>query len=433
MPEAVWFIAGLVAGAALGVLAAWWRTRTAGQRAAAAEATGIELRKQVEKAAADFKALDERVLAEGQARVRAETQRDETLRTIDEQKKFLAAAEERLREAFKAISADAMKELVPQAKGTLAETVKPLDEAVKRYEERLGAFEKTRGEQYGSLDAQVKALVETEKALKKETANLVTALRRPEVRGRWGESTLRRLVELAGMSAHCDFTEQASLTTGDGRIRPDLTIHLPGERRVLVDAKVALDAYLDAAGAGDAETREAALDRHMRQMRDHAMKLATKSYWEKYDDAAEFVVMFIPGEAFLAAAAGRDRALIEDAIAKRVVPATPTTLIALLWSAAHGWREERIAEEAQAIGAAGRELYDRVDVLARHLADLGRHLGGAVDSHDKFVGSMERMFLPAARRLKELHATAAEDIPGLAAIGRAPRAPQAPELAEGED
>jgi DNA recombination protein RmuC len=226
--------------------------------------------------------------------------------------------------------------------------------------------------------------------------------------------TLKRVVELAGLSEHCDFSEQASLLTEQGaRVRPDLVVHLPAGREIVVDAKVPLAAYLDAHVAGSDEERAAALARHVGQIRAHMSGLSAKTYWDQFSTTPEFVVMFIPGESFFAAAADLDHALIEDGMQKRVVLATPTTLIALLHAVAYGWKQEQLAKNAQAISEIGRQLHERMRTLAGHLGDIGKSLGKAGDAYNSAVGSLESRVMPAARRLKELGAGSGEEIEAL--------------------
>jgi DNA recombination protein RmuC len=263
--------------------------------------------------------------------------------------------------------------------------------------------------------------------LHKETGRLVTALRTPNVRGRWGEMQLRRVVEIADMLPYCDFTEQTTVVSDDGRLRPDLIIKLPGGKSVVVDAKAPLQAFLEAVEAEEEEQRNEKMKHHVRQIRDHIAKLSAKGYWEQFDSAPDFVVMFLPGESFFSAALEQDPGLIEHGWEKKVLLATPTTLIALLRAVAYGWRQERVAESAEAVSALGRELYGRLRVMAEHFAKVGRGLDGAVDAFNKTVGSFETRVLSSARRFTELGSGGSQDLPEIAMVEKAARQIEPPE------
>jgi len=357
--------------------------------------------------------------------------------------------EARLREAFGALSAEALRQnnrsFLELAEVKLAEArrsaaselelrrravddlVRPITTALERVDGRIREVEKERAASYAGLTEQLKAMARSQQALQAETGNLARALRAPQVRGRWGEIQLRRVVELAGMLDYCDFEEQ--VTGEGGSLRPDLIVRLPGGKTVVVDAKAPMAAYLDAIdGPGDEAARERLLRDHARQVRDHMTALGSKAYWTQFQAAPDFVVMFLPGETFFSAACRHDPSLIEFGVSQQVIPASPTTLIALLRAIAYGWRQERIAQSAQEISDLGRQLHERVGTMAGHFEDLRRALDRAVESYNRAVGSLETRVLATARRFKELGATA-DDLPEGLTIEQTTRAPLAPELA----
>jgi DNA recombination protein RmuC len=288
-----------------------------------------------------------------------------------------------------------MKEQLDSHQKSVGELMKPLAE-------RLQQFDQQRQEMYGKLTNELRRVTEANEKLRSETGNLVTALRRPHVRGRWGETTLRRVVELAGMVPYVDFVEQESTTTEAGRLRPDMTVRLPNGRCVVVDSKVALEAYIEATEQKDDAAREAQLQRHARQMREHMRQLSQKQYWAELSEGTEFVVMFVPGEHFLAAALEHDGSLMDDAMQNRVVIATPSTLIALLRAIEYGWRQASVEENAREISRLGRDLYSRINSFLGHLQRVQKGLRSAVEAFNSAVGSFERQFLPQVRRFKEL-------------------------------
>ena len=384
---------------------------------------------------------------EREARVRAETQLQAAQRALEEQKLLVQQAGEQLSDTFRALAGDALRSnnqaflelaqqsletVVTRARGDLVERqeaikglVGPLQEALKGYEGHIKSLEESRQHAYGSLEEQLRALASTQQQLQKETGNLVTALRTPQVRGRWGELTLRRTVELSGMAEHCDFSEQVSVTSDAERLRPDMVVQLPAGRQIVIDAKVALDAYLSSVEAASEAEQTGAMQRHVQQIRAHVNSLAAKSYWDQFPQAPEFVVMFIPGESFLAPAAQHDPTLIEEGLARRVIVATPTTLVALLRAIAYGWRQEQLAQNAQQVSESGRQLYDRMRTLTEHLSDIGRGLDRAMRAYNQAVGSIESRVMPAARRFRELGAATGEEIPPLEPLTTAPRTLQA--------
>lgn len=425
------------------------------RRASTAEGQVEMLKEQNQKLAEESQQLREHLQEETRGRVKAETQWQEALQRLEEEKKLLDEATKKLADTFKALAGDALDQstasFLKLAKETLGKVmadvqgdlgkrqeaiqgiIKPLSENLAKIQEYVRSVEKNRQEAYASLTEQVKMMMERNKALEKETHNLVTALRKPQVRGRWGELTLRRVVELAGMSDHCDFVEQATQDSDKGRLRPDLVVQLPAGREIVVDAKVSLDAYLDAIEAESEEARREALKRHAHQMRRHMGQLADKAYWKQFTHAPEFVVMFVPGESFFTAAVEADRKLFEDGLNQQVIIATPATFMAILRAVAYGWRQEKIAENAKAISNLGRKLYERMKTMAEHLVGLGKSLEKTNEAYNKTVGSLESRILPAARKFKDLGAATGEEIRPLTPVETTPRQLTAPEWEDDQE
>jgi len=299
--------------------------------------------------------------------------------------------------------------------------VKPIQNALEAAQKQISDLEKSRSEAYGSIRTQLEAMQESQKSLRQETHNLVNALRRPEVRGRWGEITLRRLVELAGMVEHCDFQEQVH-TVGEGQIiRPDMIVRMPDRRELVVDVKTPLDAYLEAVEADNDTQRKLGLERHAKNVRAHIRMLASKAYWEQFDESPEFVILFIPGDQFLSAALNEEPDLIEYALSKQIILATPTSLVALLKAVAYGWRQLSLAENAKEIRVLAEDLYGRLATFVGHMNRVGRQLASSVDHYNKAVGSLERNVLPGARKFVELGVHEKKKIEKLAALDPVPR------------
>lgn len=338
---------------------------------------------------------------------------------------FLALADARLREAQQLATGD-----LEQRKQAIEQLLSPLRHELGRYEQGLRLLELERQKAYTGLSEQVRHLSESQERLQAETRNLVTALRAPATRGRWGEMQLRRVVEMAGMLEHCDFEEQVTTGSEEGRLRPDMVVRLPGSRCVVVDAKVPLQAFLDATEATEEEERRTHLQAHARQLRTHVDALSKKGYWQQFASSPEFVVAFIPGDPLLAAAFEQDPALLEHAMANHVVLATPTNLIALLRTVAASWQQEAVADNAREVQHIGREMYKRLCVFADHLAKAGRGLAGAVEAYNKAVGSLERSVLPQARRFQDLGVVGPGDkgLTELEAVDSVPRRPEVPGL-----
>lgn len=441
MEMTIALVIGLLLGGGLVALALNSRLRDAQARLAARETELAVVRE--EKSA----------LAIRRAELEIALEKDKAL--FAERQETLEAARDSFADAFKVISADALaknnQSFLELARATLeaqqaaalaaaktdldkrqqaiGEMVVPVKATLEKFEMQIQGIEKSRIDAYATLTEQVRQMSEAQGALRAETGNLVKALRAPQTRGRWGELQLKRVVEMAGMLDHCDFFEQESTNTEEGRLRPDLIIKLPGGKNIVVDAKAPLAAYLEALEATDEHEKKRKLADHARQVRDHLVKLGRKAYWEQFQPTPDFVVLFLPGEMFYSAALEADPSLIEAGVDARVILATPTTLIALLRAVAYGWTQQALTENAERISALGRELYERIATLAEHWDRVGKNLGGAVSAYNDSVASMERRVLVAARKFRDLKVTGADkEIHDLVPIEAQPRAVQAIEL-----
>ncbi len=314
----------------------------------------------------------------------------------------------------------AKRELSEREKAVEA-LVKPIRDALDASQKQISDLEKSRSEAYGGIKSQLEAMQLSQKSLKQETQNLVNALRRPEVRGRWGEITLRRLVELAGMVEHCDFVEQVHSTANGKIIRPDMVVRMPDQRELVVDVKTPLDAYLSAVEAPDDAQRQLGLERHAKNVRAHIRMLASKAYWNQFDESPEFVILFIPGDQFLSAALSEEPDLIEFALSQQIILATPTSFVALLKAVAYGWRQLALADNAKEIRVLAEELYARLATFVTHMNNVGRQLGRSVEHYNKAVGSLERSVLPGARKFVELGVHPKKEVEKLESLEPVPR------------
>jgi DNA recombination protein RmuC len=453
-----------VAGALATGVAWWWgsmrerargaariRDAEAGRASSEAEARVqqslvAELRARVAEEQARADAATAMASLAERGRAGAEARAEESVRGLVEQRQLVQAAEVRMADAFKALAADALsrssQDLVTMAahrleamqaisaqdlqhrQATIEAVVAPVRESLARVDEKIAGFEKERGQAYGNVLAHLRQLESTQQRLHAETTNLTQALRAPATRGCWGEMQLKRVVEVAGMLEHCDFDKQVTLLGGpdEGRLRPDMVVNLPGGRRVVVDAKVPLEAYLQAVAATSEEERRAHLSDHARQVRAHLQKLGAKAYWQQLAGTPDFVVLFLPGESLYSAALEAAPSLITEGAQHKVLIATPTTLIALLQTIHAGWREERLAENAERISEQGRALHKAVTSLVAHWSKLGRALDAVTRNYNAAVGSLEGRVAPAVRRLEEMGAGSGKELAAVAAVEVAPRA-----------
>jgi DNA recombination protein RmuC len=446
MEAAELILLGAVIGATIATVIAALRNG----RGAAEVAVLRERNTNLEKRAEELKSERDGLAARASLATALEATLQKERESASEKLAVLDDAQKKLREAFSALSAEALRtnnqQFLELAKSTLEKhqetargdldkrqqaidaLVKPVTETLGKFDSKLRDLETLREGAYQALRTQVSGLADTQEKLRLETGNLVKALRAPQVRGRWGEIQLKRVVELAGMLEHCDFQEQPTANTDTGRLRPDLIVKLPGGKNVVVDAKAPLSAYLEALEAPDEATRTDKLRAHARQIREHLRALGQKSYWEQFPNAPEFVVLFLPGETFFSAALEQDPTLIEEGVTERVILATPTTLIALLKAVSYGWRQEALAVNAAEISALGRELHERLSVMGEHFSDLGRKLDKVVESYNRTVTSLETRVLVSARRFTQLESGSQSEIPSAEPVEKQTRALQAHEL-----
>ncbi len=416
-------------------------------RASGAEALVTELRQQVREAETEKTRFRSELDAERLQRIETSTRLEEShkrlqdsYKNLDEQKAIFELMKKEMTDTFNALSSAALKsssedflrlasehlgKVVTDTKGKLGEhhaaidaTVKPLQELLQRYEQQIREIEESRHKSFGSLTEQIRSLSSMQERLQQETKNLVTVLRRPKVSGSWGEIGLRRVAELAGMTAYCDFYEQESVSAEAGRLRPDMIVRLPNGREIVVDAKAPVDAYLNALSAQSEDDRKKGIANYIAQIRNHMNSLSSKSYWDQFPQSPELVVMYLPGESFFSAALEHDPKLIEDGSLKKVVLATPTTFIALLKAVAYGWQQEQITKSAQEINKLGKELYERFAVVLEHIARTGVAVRKAVESYNEGVRSMETRLIPSLRKFRELGISSSKEVVSPEEIGQ---------------
>lgn len=438
------FILGLASGIGLMLVLRKFIGAGASSDSAGLEAELKMLYQAQKDSVIEIKSLQEKLAKEQQERVIAATLLQENQKNLDDQKRILRDSEERLVNVFKSLSSEALqtnnqafldlanqnlKSIVSEVKGEMGEKqtemkslLNPLEETLKRYEQAVQNIEGKREKAYGSLEEQVRSLFDSQQTLQKETAKLISALKAPHVRGQWGQISLKRVVELAGMSEFCDYQEQYSVQGEDGRLIPDMIIHLPGNKKIVIDSKVPLYAYMEAVEASDENIRKEALLRHAKHLKKHVNDLASKAYWNQFPEAPEYVILFIPGETFVNAALESERSLIEDGFNQKIIVASPSTMIAVLLAIAQIWRQEKMNANAAILADIGKQAYEKVQVFLDHVLKMRQSLEQSTVHFNKMVGSLESRVLPSLRKFKDLGATGEEDLPFLNPIESAPRA-----------
>lgn len=467
-PLVTFFLLGLAAGVLVAV-AAWFAARVRAERNAGAISAQLGAELAAARARADegnkrlsdvqaraaeresaLARVQQELAAVQQERARFAAELEGERKSAVEKLALLQDTETKLREAFSALSSEALSRnnlsFLDLARTQLSEfqqtarqdldgrhkaiedLVQPLKASLTQVDTKLQQVEQNRVGSHSALSEQLRSLSVAQQTLQTETGRLVQALRSPNVRGQWGELQLRRVVEAAGMLEYCDFDLKESATTDGNRLTPDMIVRLPGGKNVIVDAKVPSSAYLDAMEAEGDAARDAKLRDHARQVRDHVIRLGNKAYWSHFQPAPDLVIMFVPGETLLGAALQSDPSLLEFSLGRSVMLASPLTLIALLRAVAYGWQQENVAKNAQEISDLGRQLYDRIRIMAEHFEDVARGLTRSVEAYNKAVGSLESRVLVTARRLKDKGVTAPDELPDLESIDHTPRALGAPEL-----